>query len=381
MLKDIAKALSKSGFTVEVVSTLPSYKKNFKVSLNEEDDEIPVTRLNVGHESRSNKFLRLFSMMKFIVKTSWQIVKRKPDVVMFSTVPQVLGGFFFGGLCKLLGVKFIYHCQDIHPEIARLGADVRGGLLYKILLRMDSWTVNNSKCTVVLSKDMREHLLERAASDDIRIINNFSLSSEFSEVSSVDKYPLPEDTFKIIFAGNIGRFQGLDKLLELDKYLHSSNRVEFVFMGEGVLLDELKASGESLVNSTYTFIPHQPIDKAMGIIKQCQVALVTLTPNIYKYAYPSKTITNLSLGMPLLALVEEESELAVSINDMNLGFAANINSEEGVLKVANWINYNSSINNLAKISDNCNAYFRENFEKSLILKKWTELYRDVVNEE
>jgi hypothetical protein len=48
----------------------------------------------------------------------WQaIVRKRYDVIMVSTSPPVLAGWFVAVAAKLSGARFIYHCMDIHPEI------------------------------------------------------------------------------------------------------------------------------------------------------------------------------------------------------------------------------------------------------------------------
>ena len=95
---------------------------------------------------------------------------------------------------------------------------------------------------VVLSTDMRDVLIERAPdlADSIVVINNFEIPSFDPSSSTVDLLPGRSARLRIVFAGNIGRYQGLETitsaLLVDDPRLDD---LELVFMGEGSAKSEL----------------------------------------------------------------------------------------------------------------------------------------------
>ena len=73
--------------------------------------------------------------------------------------------------------KFIYHMQDIHPELSVYsGGRLGRGLAMRLMRWLDNQTLRRSAAIVVLSQDMADTLAERRLGPlPVYIINNFSL--------------------------------------------------------------------------------------------------------------------------------------------------------------------------------------------------------------
>ena len=117
MLKCIAEKLASEGKNVTVFSTQPSYKKN--TSKSDQDHFENVNGVNIirkkvrGYDS-NNLLSRIYNTITFLVKLVTHIlVTPRYDIVMMSTVPQVVGPFVACVVTRVKGARFFYHCQDI----------------------------------------------------------------------------------------------------------------------------------------------------------------------------------------------------------------------------------------------------------------------------
>jgi hypothetical protein len=102
------------------------------------------------------------------------------------------------------------------------------------------------------------------------------------------------------------------------------------------------------------------------------VGVVSIGTDIGKVAYPSKTMMYLGNGLPILALVNEGSEIYSFINSKKLGCAVSPGSADDVAK---------SIGTMADIIKNSpfdrssiKGVARAYFGKDIILKKHLDLY-------
>ena len=96
-------------------------------------------------------------------------------------------------------------------------------------------------------------------------------------------------------------------------------------MGEGTAkpqIQKMAEQGSGQGQACITLLPHGSADQARALMRTADFGLVTLTPGIINYAYPSKTMTYLSEGLPLLVAVESDSELATTVRDERIGFTA-----------------------------------------------------------
>lgn len=321
LLRSIVGRWTQDGHQVEVLSAIPSYKSTAQVGryLREDlVDEVLVHRLHLPHETYS-PLTRIFNAIRLTGALIWKSISKRFDVIMISTTPPVLGGVAAAFASKFIGARFIYHCMDIHPEAGAISGEFSHPFIFSLLRNLDTWSCQKADPVVVLSKDMVNTLQIRPAGQylKIKVINNFSLHSP-NPIPKDLPFPWPKDCFTALFAGNIGRFQGLETVIEAMKLLRDRDDIEFVMMGEGSMKGELQRKSTEL-GLRIRFIDHQPVEVAKGAMRQASVGYVSLSSGVYKYAYPSKTMTYLEQGCPLLVSVESMSCLAQDIEGGGYG--------------------------------------------------------------
>jgi glycosyltransferase involved in cell wall biosynthesis len=378
MLRVIARHWVRDGHEVYVLSSQPSYKPEAAIPkrpAKEELEGIHVRRMNLP-KNEANRFVKLVNMAFFTLGCFLRIVfGKKYDFVMASTVPQVILGAACCLACTIRGSRFIYHCMDIHPEIGRISGEFSGKFIFTLLQKIDSWTCKHAYKVVVLSQDMEKALHSRPASGkvDVEIINNFALPV-FESEGPMDRLPGPqkkEDVIRFVFAGNIGRFQNLDLIVDALASIDNQSDIEILFVGEGKAKPTLQDRAGSLLNKQIFFLPHQPLSVAKKIIQTADMGIISLTPGIISYAYPSKTMTYLAEGCPLFAIVEQKSELADFIHKENLGLSCAPNDVQGIAQ-----NFAYLLQNRHKIDDyrkSAVAKGKDYFDQERILQRWSQV--------
>ena len=324
ILDDIRNLILEQNMQAEVLSSQPSYKtvdtKN-KLSWKEKDESgSTIFRLPV-FKFKNRKVSKLLNFLWFPFLAFWFVLfGRSYDVVTVSTAPPVVLAFLIALACKLRGSMLVYHCMDIHPEIGRISGEFKSNIVFKTLLWMDSYTCRLASKIIVLSDDMKVSLESRNTGilgSKIEIINNYDLNSR--DVANQDFFDAKDHIKRVVFAGNIGRFQNLDSFILALKNNPPLDDFELLFVGEGVALEGLTKLSQG-IEENIRFIPHQPVAIARQIIADADIAIVSLQEDVIKYAYPSKTMTCLAVGTPLLAMVEDDSELARFVSSNGLGF-------------------------------------------------------------
>jgi len=295
---------------------------------------------------------------------------------MCSTAPPVLLGAFTALASKLRKSKFIYHCMDIHPEIGKLSGEFSNPLLYKLLSKLDQFACTSAYKVLVLSNDMKNTLLARPGKkvENIEILNNFAIQS-LGDKAQADSESLPHfqgKRFKILFAGNIGRFQGLESFVDAMDIIKENNDIELIFMGEGTALQGLKTKVNEMKLSNVSFVPHQTVSAARQYMAMSDLGVVSLTKGIYRYAFPSKTITYMATACPLLVVVEAGSNLAETVVSNKLGYTALPNNPESIAASVLEAYENRGVLDKTVIKD----YFDENFDTNKLLMRWTSLINE-----
>lgn len=320
ILHQMAKELAADGHDIAVFSSQPSYRQGAAHAPRRETlGDILVRRVWVLSESRRNPLVRGINLGIYCISLFFHVIGSRADVVTAGTFPPVLAAWSASLAARLSGRRFIYHVQDIHPEVSVLsGARLGRGLPMRILRRLDNQTLRRAQAIVTLSLDMAETLRSRNLGNlPIHVINNPPLDAE-ETLEPPAELRKPSDTVRVIFAGNLGRFQNLPLLAEgIAKCFNNHPELELLFLGDGVALPELRTRWGD--HPQVRFAPFLPFAQAREIISGSDIGLVSLSPNLYRVAYPSKIATYLELGLRLLALVEPESQLASELERLGVG--------------------------------------------------------------
>lgn len=372
-MHSIAMHLASQSHKVDVLSSQPSYG-NSTYSRNlprfESVGGVRIRRLFLTKEVGST-FLRIFNSIILGAWILFRTATNNYDVIIVSTIPPVLGGFFSAIGAKLRGARLIYFCMDLHPEIGKLSGDFSSALLYRVLRYLDDWSSQQAKPLLVHSKDMLLTMRKRpnGAKYNIQILNNFAVSFNVqSDESSHFDFRVYQSRLTVIYAGNIGRFQGLETVVVAMGLISARTDINLVIMGDGVLRSTLMATVDR-TKSNVRFFDYQPLNLAKSAMRQADIGLVTLMPEMYKYAYPGKTMSYLEQGIPIIAAVEPESELSQEMQSQGYGFVAPIGDANALaqllVRLADDDSWKSKMNAAAL------AAFERSFSSQVVLERWS----------
>lgn len=367
MLRAIGEALARDGHEVSVFSSVPSYRTTGAqtVPRREQLGPLQVRRGWAFQGEKSSPVKRLANLALYCAGLFRAVVTQRPDVVTASTFPPVIAAWAASLAARAVGAKFVYHMQDIHPDVSIYGGGALGkGPLMRLQRWLDNRVLRRSDAIVVLSEDMADSLRQRKLGNlPIHIINNFSLDL-FGPGTETDTAAARQD--RVIFAGNLGRFQNLDRLIEgVMLALRRFPQTELLLMGDGSELPRLKARWQG--NPQLRFLPFLPFDKAKPVIAGSRLGLVSLVPGLIGAAYPSKVMTYLQLGLPMVALVEPTSELARTLTENRLG---TVPADDSVAAVA------AAVEAALTLSDDdghISAYYAQTFAAEVAFDKWHHL--------
>lgn len=359
---------------VTVIASKPKrFNSKFtKFELREIDNKsnLNIIRLPLLRENL-NPLPRIINALILGFNSSLKILFGNHKVVIATSSPPILSSFIISIASKIKRLKFIYYCMDINPEIGELSGDFKNKILKKFLLEMDKFTCCQATYVVVHSTAMRKTLQKRYIRKkcEIKIINSLSVPFESNKINLTDNKNL-EKKIKIIYAGNIGRFQGLENIIFSFKYLRKYKDIELTFLGDGVEKQKLKRISKDL-KTNINFKDYVSYEVSKKIIGQADLGLVSLIPNMHKYAYPSKTMVYLEQGIPILALIEKESDLAKKVLQNNIGFVSSINDHKSLADLLIKLYENQSWK--LELKKACLETFQSEFLDEVILKKWKKL--------
>lgn len=321
-----------------------------------------------GGAGRTQKLLGFLLFPFAVIAHCWG-TRRPYDLLSVTTMPPVVMGVA-GALGSRRGDgRFVYHCMDLYPELLGRPTSAARRLLASVARRVDTAVMRRAERVIVLSDDMADTVRARgAAGIDLAVCNNFIIETFDGPLSGTTDRAAREESAptRLIFAGNLGRFQGIGGLI--DAFGDVEGDAELLFLGAGPMVDAIIEAGRT--DPRVRHHPHVPLDEAMQHISDADIAIVSLEPGVIASAYPSKVLMYLELGRPLLALVEPDSALARTVTDEQLGATAAPGDRAGIAAAIRSLVGDETTLSPTEIQ----RFGRQNFSKDIILARWTSLY-------
>lgn len=317
LLEEMIPRLVREGHEINVFTAQPAYRVAEGEAVfpsHESKFGANIYRTNLFRE-RGSSIIKAVNMLLFTFKAVLRILfGQKQDIYWVGTTPPVIQSFFVVLAARIRGAKTIYQMQDIHPEIAIAGGVMSSSVVTKLLRWLDNFTLKNASVVTVLSRDMEKVISQHSKSKaNIKVINNFALG-----VSNISRKKKSRKPIKFVYAGNIGKFQNLKALVSAFSRLEPEDAV-LEMVGDGVLRKELESFSLKRGIENINFHGQKTSSETFEYLTKCDVGLISLSPELYQYAYPTKIHTYLAANLRLIAMIETESTLADIVRSNGLG--------------------------------------------------------------
>ena len=249
---------------------------------------------------------------------------RNCDVMFISSTPPIQGAMA-ALVKKFNNIPLIYNLQDIFPDsLVGTGLTQKGSFLWKIGRLIENFTYRNADKIIVISEDFKKNIMAKGVPEDkIVVIYNWVDQNAVVDVPReknvlFDRYNLDRNKFYVTYNGNIGLTQNMDMLLEVAKALEANEDIQFVLVGNGAYLEQVKQIIKDRNVGNVTLLPFQPYEEISHVFSLGDVSLVISKPGVGANSVPSKTWSIMSASRPVLANFDE-NELKSIIADNNCG--------------------------------------------------------------
>lgn len=307
-----AKALRDQGLDVEVVTGFPNYPggklyPGYKVRWIQREviDGIHVTRLPLYPSHDNSGFRRAANYISFAVSTALYGTFRwhKPDII-YAYHPPLTVGVSASVIGWLRRVPIVLDVQDMWPDTLRATGMIASEKVLKTVGRVCQWVYRRCAHIVVLSDGFKRLLQERGVSADrVSVIPNWCEERQLSQPTGEAPAAFPgADRFRILFAGNMGRAQAMDTVLDAAAKLGDiSPEIVFVLMGGGVEVERLRAAVGARKLTNVVLIPPVPMSEVGAALSQADALLVHLRDDpLFTITIPSKTQAYMAVAKPIL---------------------------------------------------------------------------------
>ncbi len=250
------------------------------------------------------KALSFITMSKRLYKVAKKNIKDGDKVLLVTNpAPLVL---LMSALRKKRAFQLNILVHDVFPENTLPAGLHLPSFVYKLVKHLFDNAYSCADKLIAIGRDMAEVLRQKTGEKvQIEIVENWG------DTKNIHPLPFPDGPIKLEYAGNIGRVQGLDKLLdELPK------EVELHFFGTGAMEDSLKSKGYKNVFFHGPYFRSQQEE----VLGAAHISVVTLSDGMYGLGVPSKTYNILAAGRPIIYFGPENGEIGLLIKEHRIGY-------------------------------------------------------------
>ncbi|CAK0781266.1 putative colanic acid biosynthesis glycosyl transferase WcaI [Gammaproteobacteria bacterium] len=344
---EMAEWLAIQGHEVTVV-TAPPYYPHWQVQApyrakayrRESLRGVTVYRCPLWVPSKPRGITRIIHLLSWAVSSlpvSLRLVFWKPKVV-FTVAPTIFGAMVALLTARLSGARSWVHIQDFELDAALELGILSRGKMARWPMAAERWLLARFDRVSSISESMVQRLRDKGVPEDKTLC--------FPNWVACDEvHPLPVDSSLrlawgldlaarvVLYAGNIGKKQGLGMLVEVARHFRGLHpNMIFLVVGEGVAKPDLerKIVEENLIN--VVFKPLQPVDRLTALLATANIHLVIQRRGVADLVMPSKLAGILAAGGVALVTAEPETELHRIVNQNQVGIAVEPESASAVIQ-------------------------------------------------
>jgi len=204
-------------------------------------------------------------------------------------------------------------------------------------------------------------------------VDKFHLGTGSAEFRASQGIEVQE--FLVLYSGNVGAKQGLGCLLQAAHLAEAMSGVTFVIAGDGVDKQTLVAESKRLGLANLKFLPVQPEDIFPRMLAAADVLLVHQRSSVVDSVVPTKLLTYMASGRPVIAAVSKASETAKVVERAQCGIRIEPEQPEKLVEAIAALRQDPQLRQ--QLGENGRRFVEANFARPLVLSRLEAVLRNV----
>lgn len=369
-LRDLARELAEQGHDVVIFIPMPWGKLRWEAETREGYTVVrlraPATKDMSYLRRTMNEFLLPFAMYRsFLVSPFSQ--QRFGGVAWYS--PTIFLGPFIWRFKRRNDCSGYLILRDIFPEWAADMGLMNRGMAFRVFKAVANFQYSVANIIGVQTPGNLDYF-SRAMNRSkrrVEVLHNWLRPLNLSKCSIDLQSTILRNRKIFVYAGNMGVAQGMDLLLELVDRLRNLSDVGFVFVGRGSDVERLKTEAANRKLTNVLFFDEIDPDEIPALYAQCHAGLIGLDRRHKSHNIPGKFISYMYSGLPVLAAINPNNDLARIVQDNGVGSVSTSGSiDELVAKAQEFLHI---VETDREISKRCVALAETQFSADAIARQ------------
>ena len=374
-INDICKGLKEAGHDVEVLTGLPNYPEGkiykgyswFKKGVKEYNG-IKIMRVPMIPRGKNSSMMLALNYVSFMVNASLKaltLIGKKYDRVFVFQVSPITSAVPAIILAKLKKIPSYIYIQDLWPETFYSIINIKNKKIRSKMKNICNKIYNSFDKLLIASKGYEDILLKEGFKKE-----KFEYFPQWAEdfYSESLKKVSENRIFTVTFAGNIGKAQSVNTIIEAANLAKENKNIKWQIIGDGSEFENIKylVKKYSLEN-TVDLLGRKPAKDMPKYFSSSDGLIVTLkNEEILKVTLPAKVQSYMAAGKPIIAAISGEGSRTIKESKSGLvGEAEDYKAlYENVIKL-----YDMNENERICIGNNGKEFFKENFTRDKLLNQ------------
>ncbi len=300
---------------------------------------------------------------------------QRPDLIYAISPPLGLA-LTASTLGRLWRVPFVFDVMDLQPDAAVELGMMKGQKLIEALYRIERLAYERAALVATITEGMRQRIVEKGI-DPAKVVlfppradsGLYTLRERCNGEAFRQRYGL-QGKFLVSHSGNMGVKQGLEVILEAAERSRQRPDLHYLFVGDGAMRPQLEEQARVRQLGNVQILPLLPADEFQQMLAATDLALITQQRIVSNIVFPSKTVTLLCAGCPVIAAVNSESEVARAVQNSQAGVVVEPENAEALFAAIDRLS--SSTETLARMSQQARQYANETWDERRTLPRMEE---------
>ncbi|HID54380.1 MAG TPA: glycosyltransferase WbuB [Anaerolineae bacterium] len=385
---ELGSTFVEMGHTVSVVTGFPSYHAQGDLSqyhgrrwMRETMVGMEVYRIVVPQIARNTPVGR--GLWQFSAAFSYMLAGfkvPKADVALVYSPPLPLG---LSALVwrALKGVPFVFNVQDLFPQSAIDLGILRMKPLIRFFQTLERFTYKRANTITVHSQGNWAYVVAHGGRPDSTVVMHNAVDTNHIQPGPKENDLRQElglnGRFIASFAGVMGYSQDLDVILQAAQLLRERTDIHFLLVGEGVEKERLVAKSQEMGLSNVTWLPMQLRERYPAILHASDVGLATLHADVKTPVVPSKILSIMAGGRPVIAMMNLDGDAPKLIADAEAGFALEPGNPELLAKTLGKLYEDSAL--CERMGRNGRDYAVNQLSQTAMARRYSDLFTKILS--
>lgn len=377
---ELAAYLAAQGHRVRVITTPPYYPHwqvghGYRAARYQKEiwENVEVYRCPLWVPRRPTGLTRLVHLASFALSSLPVLTAQrnwKPDLIL-TIAPALMNAPFALSFARFNKIPAWLHIQDFELDAAlKLGMLPGGKGLANLAARFERALLNGFNRVSTISNAMLSKLGGKGIPQQKTVL--FPNWVDTEKIHPLDdtinqlrsSLNLPPETVIVLYAGTMGKKQGLEDLIAVAKRLQSREDIRFILCGDGVARPSLMQAASGLGN--LQFLPVQPIEALNQLLNMADIHILLQKADAADLVMPSKLSGMFASGKAVIATAHVHTELGRVVQEAGiLTPPEDVDAlEKAILRLAESPVLRSELGNKGR------AYALRNWDTKIILREF-----------